>query len=447
MVDIPDVSYARAGGVAIAYQVVGAGPPDLVFSPFLSNLFFLWQLPPLRRFLDRLAEATRLIVFNPRGTGLSDRPRGVTLESRMDDIIAVFDTAGVARASLLGVAESANSCALFAATYPERCERLILFAPYARLLRTDDYPYGTTREAALAELAIAREQHGKREFVREFTKQITPRYAEDQEYLEWVVWNQRLAASPAAAAEFWRMTIETDITEILGSIHVPTLVMYRADHKDVAEYVATRIPGSRSLQLPGTGYAIWDEQGEDTAGAIVHFVRGEAPREIPDSVLATVLFTDIVGSSEHAARLGDRAWRDLLERHHGAVRAELARHRGVEVDTAGDGFFCRFDGPARAISCARAIVQASASLGLQVRAGIHTGECEVAGPKITGLAVHVGARVAAAAAPGEVLVSGTVKDLVAGSGFLFDDRGERELKGIPGGWRLYAVTSNGRGGS
>jgi class 3 adenylate cyclase len=442
-VDVPDVSYARAGGVAVAYQVVGAGPPDLVFSPFLTNLFSLWQLPSLRRFLDRLAAATRLIVFNPRGTGLSDRPRGVTLESRMDDIVAVLDAVGVARASLFGVAESANACALFAATYPERCERLILATPYARWLRTDDYPFGTMREDALAWLASGRERHGKREFIREFARMIDPRQAGDEKYLDWIVWNQRLAASPAAAAEFWRMTIETDITDVLGSIRVPSLIIYRSPQRDIAEYVATRIPGSRSLQLPGVGYAIHDEDdGADAAGAILDFVRGEAPREIPDSVLTTVLFTDIVGSSEHAARLGDRPWRELLERHHGAVRAELARHRGVEVDTAGDGFFCRFDGPARAISCARAIVQAAAGLGLQLRAGIHTGECEVVGPKIAGLAVHVGARVAAAAAPGEVLVSGTVKDLVAGSGFHFDDRGERELKGIPGGWRLYAVASS-----
>jgi class 3 adenylate cyclase len=440
-VDVPEVSYARAGGVAVAYQVVGTGPPDLVFSPFLTNLFSLWHLPPLRHFLDRLATGTRLIVFNPRGTGLSDRPRGVTLESRMDDIVAVLDAVGAARASLLGVAESANACALFAATYPERCERLILSTPYARWLRSSDYPYGPTREEALASLATSRERHGNREFIRDLVKQITPRYVDDEEYLKWTVWNERLAASPAAAAEFWRMTIETDITEILGSIRVPTLVMYRADQREVAEYVASRIPGSRSLQRPGSGFAIWDEVGEDTAGAILDFVRGAAPRDVPDSVLATVLFTDIVGSSEHAARLGDRPWRELLARHHGAVRAELARHRGVEIDTAGDGFFCRFDGPARAISCARAIVQGAAGLGIQLRAGIHIGECEVAGQKLAGLAVHIGARVAAAAAPGEVLVSGTVKDLVAGSGFRFDDRGESELKGIPGRWRLYAVAS------
>jgi class 3 adenylate cyclase len=441
-VDIPDVRYARAGGIAVAYQSVGVAPPDLVFSPFLTNLFTLWQPSPVRRFLDRLAAETRLIVFNPRGTGLSDRPRGVTLESRMDDIIAVLDAVGVTRVSLLGVAESANACALFAATYPERCERLVLFAPYARWLRTDDYPYGSTPEAAHAWLARGREHHGEREYAREFLKRIDPTSADDEEQIDWLVWNERLAASPAAAAEFWRMTIETDITEILGSISVPTLVLYRAAQRDVAEYVATRIKGSRSLQLPGMGGALAsDEVGGDPADAILDFVRGQAPREVPDSVLATVLFTDLVGSSEHAARLGDRAWRDLLERHHGAVRAELARYRGVEVDTAGDGFFCRFDGPARAIACAQAIVRSATNIGLDVRAGIHTGECEVAGPKIAGLAVHVGARVAAAAGPGEVLVSGTVKDLVAGSGFRFDDRGERQLKGIPGSWRIYAVAS------
>ena len=435
--DIPDVRYAQAGGVAIAYQVVGGGPTDLVFPTFMTSLFALWIEPRIRGFLEQLATETRLIVLNPRGIGLSDRPRGVTLEARMDDILAVLDSLGIARASLLGVGESANVCALFAASYPERCQRLVLYSPYARGLRSADYPYGPTDEQAHAYLATVRAHYGEREFCRGLLKVLSPNQASDEGHLDWIVWSQRLAASPSSAVEFWRMTFDTDITPILGSIRVPSLILHRADTRGPSEHVATRIPGARSLELPGKGVAI--AQDPTVADATLAFLRGEAPAVIPDSVLATVLFTDIVDSTAHALRLGDRGWKELLERHHAAVRLELARYRGTELDVAGDGFFCRFDGPARAIACARAIVQSVAGLGLDVRAGIHTGECEVVGGKVAGVAVNIGARIAATAGAREVLVSSTVKDLVAGSDLRFEARGERQLKGIPGNWRLYAA--------
>ena len=437
LADIPEVSYAHAGAVAVAYQVVGTGPTDLVFPTFLANLFAVWLDPELRRFFEHLSTETRLVLLNPRGIGLSDRPRGVTLEARMEDILAVLEALGIARASLLGIAESANVCALFAATYPERCERLVLYAPYARGLRSAEYPYGPTEEQARAYLAKTRAHYGERDFLRELLKAVSPDRAIDERDLDRLVWSQRLAASPSAAVEFWRMTFDTDITPILGSIRMPTLVLYRADARDRAEHVATRISGARSLQLPGRGVDI--AQDLTVADATLAFLRDEAPAVVPDSVLVTILFTDIVDSTAHASRLGDRGWKELLQRHHAAVRSELARYRGTELDVAGDGFFCRFDGPARAIACARAIVQSVAGLGLDIRAGIHTGECEVVGAKVAGLAVNIGARIAATAGPRDVLVSSTVKDLVAGSGFRFDDRGDRQLKGIPGSWRLYAV--------
>lgn len=434
---MPDVSYARSGGVAVAYQIVGDGPVDVVYAPHLTNLFSLWVGGYSGAFLRRLAEDVRLIVFNPRGTGLSDRPRNVTLESRMDDINAVLDAVGIERATLFGAAESANVCALYAATYPERCERLALFGPYARSVRTETYPFGGSEAEWLTWVREMREGWGERAFLTEFARAIDPAIAEDEETLDWFIWMHRLSASPTAAADFARMAMETDISDVLGSIRVPTLILHREAQRGEAHYMAERIPGANAIEMGGAG-----GQGpytDDVAEALVAFVHGAVPISVPDSVLATVLFTDLVGSTQRAAELGDSGWRALLTEHQRLVRRELSRHRGVEIDTAGDGFFCRFDGPARAIACARAVVEDARSLDLEVRAGVHTGECEVVGEKIAGIAVHVGARVAASAGPGEVLVSGTVKDLVAGSGFSFEDRGEHELKGVPGSWRLFAV--------
>ena len=435
--DMPEVHYARSGGVSIAYQVVGDGPQTLVYAPPVTNLYSLWELPRAASFLHRLSEEARLVVFNPRGTGLSDRPSNMTLESRVDDLNAVLDAVEQERATIFGGDVSANVCALFAASFPERCDRLVLFVPSARTLRSDSYAYGATEEQALEWIREWRTSWGDRDQLESFARALFhPEITEEAGFLDWFVKERRLAVTPAAAVEFARMSTATDITAVLGSIRVSTLVLHRQTRRDAARYVADRIPQATVVELGGEGVWLY---ADDVADAVLTFLRGEAVPSVPDSVLATVLFTDLVDSTEYAAQLGDRGWRDVLSRHHTSVRHELGRYRGIEVDTAGDGFFCRFEGPARAIACARRIVEGATELGLEVRAGIHTGECELVGEKIAGISVVTGSRISALAAPGEVLVSSTVKDLVAGSGFSFDERGEHDLKGIPGTWRLYAV--------
>jgi class 3 adenylate cyclase len=431
-VDVPDVSYALSGDVSIAYQVVGEGPSDLVLLPFLSNLYTLWQAPKFAPVALRLAEGRRLILVNPRGVGLSDRPRGFTIESRMDDLRAVLDAVASERPALLGLAEGAATCAVFAASNPDRVEKLILYDAWARGVHDE-----RQRDEELAKIREASKQWGRRDFLELAARQLNPQWAEDPKYLEWFVWHHRLTSSPASWAEFRRMQIDLDVSGVLPAIRVPTLVIAKeAEHEKAAE-VAHSIAGAEFTVVPGIGRAL--HENDFAVEAIEAFLEGSPSRQIPDTVLATVLFTDLVDSTKRAAELGDRAWRALLERHNELVRIELARFRGVEVDTAGDGFFASFDGPARAIACARAVMERVPELGLRVRAGIHTGECERVGKKIAGLAVNVGARISAVAEAGEVLVSGTVKDLVAGSGIEFEDRGQHELKGVPGEWRLYAV--------
>jgi class 3 adenylate cyclase len=432
--EAPDVSYAQIGDVSIAYQAVGDGPPDLVFLPFLANIYTLWQAPHFAEFGQRLATGRRLIVVNPRGVGLSDRPRGFTVESRMEDIRAVLDDLAIERAALLGVAEQSATCAVFAASYPDRVERLILYHPWGRFVPDPD-----ERDRRLAELGEHREKWGRRDFLESFARTINPQWADDPEYLNWAVWHHRLTVSPAAWVEFRRMQIDLDITDVLPAIRVPTLVLAKEFFRAGGEAVSEAIPNCEFLVVPGRGGAI--HETDHSAEAIEAFLSGVEQQRIPDSVLATVLFTDLVGSTERAAELGDRAWRELLEQHNTVVRRELERYRGVELDSAGDGFFARFDGPARAIACARAIVDRVRQLGLDLRAGIHTGECELVGEKVAGMAVNVGARVSGLAGRGEVLVSSTVRDLVAGSGIRFEDRGVHELKGVPGEWRLFAVSS------
>ena len=431
--EVPDVSYAWSADVAIAYQVLGEGPPDLVLLPFLSNIYTLWTARGFAELGRRLATGRRLIVVNPRGVGLSDRPRGFTVESRMDDIRAVLDDLGVERATLLGWAEQSATCAVFAATYPERVDRLIMFNPWGNRYVADQQAY----ERALRQAQEDRRRWGGRGFLEALAARINPQWADDREYLDWFVWHHRLTASPAAMIEYRRMQIDLDISDVLPAIRVPTLVLAKEHMREESTRVAEAIPDCELAMVPGVGGAI--QESEHGIEAIETFLAGAPVQQIPDTVLATVLFTDVVESTQRAAELGDRSWRELLERHHAVVRRELERFRGVEVDTAGDGFFASFDGPARAILCAREVVDQVRSLGLEVRAGIHTGECERIGQTLAGIAVNVGARVSAAAGPGEVLVSGTVKDLVAGSGLEFEDRGERELKGVPGTWRLYSV--------
>jgi class 3 adenylate cyclase len=429
MTAIPDVRYARSGDVAIAYQVVGDGPVDLVFVPFFGNVRWAWEQPRFARFLERLASFSRLILFDKRGTGLSDRPRTLTLEAQMDDVRAVLDAVDSERAALLGAIQGSQLCALFAATYPERTRALVLYHPHAA---PSDLPPFALRSAE-----DARERWGTREHADEITRAIIPSLAGDAAVRRWFADYHRFAASPGAAAEFFRMLGDTDISDVLPTIRVPTLVVHRGRWRDAALRVAELIPGARAVQLPGDDSPIWSD--DEVAPEVERFLAGREQEPVPDSVLTTILFTDIVGSTERAAALGDRGWRDLLARHHSAVRRQLARFRGEELDTAGDGFFATFDGPARAIRCAQAIIADVGELGLDLRAGLHTGECELHDGKLAGIAVSVGSRVAGEAGPGQVVVSGTVRDLVAGSGIDFEELGARALKGVPGEWRLFAV--------
>jgi class 3 adenylate cyclase len=428
-----DIRYARSGGVSIAYQVVGGGEVDLLYVPdYVSNLVYGWETPYWRGFYERLAERFRLILFDKRGTGLSDLGgQFPALETRMDDVRAVLDAVGSSSAVLLGSHDGCSMAALYAASYPERTRALVLFHPVAH-----DPTMQT--EAAREELARLRDTWGTQELADEILREGSPSLVGDPAFREWFTNWLRVGASPSVAYALNRAWFETDLRDVLPSIRVPTLVLYRDVHAELAHDVAGRIPGAKATRVSGMDYSelfLSPEVPEE----VERFVAGEPVAEVPDTVLSTVLFTDIVGSSAVAAELGDRAWRELLERHHALVRRELTRYRGEEKDTAGDGFFATFDGPARAIRCAGAIVDGVGGLGLEVRAGVHTGECELHEGKVTGLAVVIGARVAAAANGGEVLVSQTVKDLVAGAGLEFDERGEHELKGVPGSWWLYSV--------
>jgi len=429
-----DIRYARSGAVSIAYQVVGDGDTDLLFVPdFVSNLVYAWESPHWREFYERLARSFRLILFDKRGTGLSDLGgQFPSLETRMDDVRAVLDATGSASAVLLGSHDGCSMAALYAATYPERTRALVLFHPIAH------HPEGHT-EQTRAELARVRDSWGTQEHCDEILVENAPARAEDPAEREWFANWLRVGASPAVAYELNRAFFETDLRDILPAVRVPALVLYRPGYYEASALdVADRIPGAALLRVSGTeSWGIFFSP--EIPDEIERFVAGERPPEVPDTVLATMLFTDIVGSSARAAQLGDRAWRELLERHHALVRRELSRYRGQERDTAGDGFFATFDGPARAIRCAHTIVDGVQELGLAVRAGVHTGECEVHEHKVAGLAVVIGSRVAALAAGGEVLVSQTVKDLVAGAGIEFEERGEYELKGVPGSWRLYSA--------
>ena len=430
-----DIQYARSGSVSIAYQVVGDGERDLVYVPdYVSNLVYGWESPHWRKFYERLAQSFRLILFDKRGTGLSDLGGHFpALETRMDDVRAVLDAVGSSSTVLLGSHDGCSMAAMYAATYPERTSALVLFQPVAH------DPEGHTADAQ-ANLAELRERWGTQEYSDEILKETAPSLYADPAEREWFANWLRVGASPAVAYALNRAWFETDLRDVLPAVRVPTLVLYRPVMRmeEHAREVAGLIPAASVLRVSGMDYSeifLSPEIPEE----VERFVAGEVVPEVPDSVLATVLFTDIVGSTERATELGDRAWREVLERHHALVRRELTRYRGEERDTAGDGFFATFDGPARAIRCAQAIVEGVHELGLQVRAGVHIGECELHEGKVAGLAVVIGARVAALAEGGEVLVSQTVKDLVAGAGVEFEERGENELKGIPGSWRLYAV--------
>jgi pimeloyl-ACP methyl ester carboxylesterase len=442
----PETLYARSGEVNIAYQVTGDGPFDLVYVPgWVSNVEMMWEEPAMAHFLERLASFSRLILFDKRGTGLSDRVSNdelPTLEQRMDDVRAVLEAVGSERAALFGHSEGGNMCVLFAATYPERTDALVTLGCFAkRRDPDDDYPWAPTAENREETVADVERNWGH--LRPEDVEYYAPSRAADEQWVRSLERYLRRAASPGAAAALLRMNSYIDVREVLPTIQVPTLVLHRVGDHDVnvaeGRYLASRIPGARFVELPGDDHWISAGDVDAIADEIEEFLTGTRPTPEPDRVLATVLFTDIVGSTQRAAELGDRRWHELLEEHHAVVRGELARARGREIDTAGDGFFAAFDGPARAVRCAKSIVDGVRDLGIDVRSGLHTGECGLVDGKVAGIAVHTGARVAAHAGPGEVLVSSTVKDLVAGSGLAFEDRGVLELKGIPGEWRLYAA--------
>ena len=441
----PETRYAKSGNVNIAYQVVGDGPPDLVALAVVSHIELEWEIPSNVRFLSRLASICRLLRINQRGTGMSDRDAGVpTLETRMDDIRAVLDAVRSERAVLFGLGDASPLSVLFAATYPERTAGLILMNASPRFVKSPSLPWLPTREETQRQADEFESRWGDPEWAYEFISSGSTASEEENRARSRVF---RLSVSPGAAAAYIRMNIDVDVCDVLPLIRVPTLVMHRKDGGgwDIrsGRYLAEHIPGARFVELPGADFspALGDQEPlfAELEGFLANVVAGTHAEVETDRVLATVLFSDIVGSSERAATLGDRAWRELLLRHHELVRRQLVRFRGQEVDTAGDGFFASFDGPARAIRCGCAIAENMPELGLEVRVGLHTGECELVDGKVAGIAVHTGARVAANAQPGEVLVSSTVRDLVAGSGLIFEDRGSHELKGIPGEWRLYAV--------
>jgi len=438
-----DIRYAKSGDVHIAYHVLGDGPNDLVVvMGAASNVAYSWREEYIRSFHERLSSFSRVIRFDRRGTGLSDRPREVpTLEARMDDVRAVMAAVGSHRAALLGMFEAAPMTALFAATYPERVGALVMWNGYARGLWAPGYPWALTADEWEKQLEEVEHGWGTREYADKLLHEMGASIADDKDEQRWFLNSMRFGASPGAALTIRRMAMDVDVREVLPAIRVPTLVLHRSNTREHARYMEERIAAAKRVEVPGADTSIFMEQPQRSLDEIEQFVR-EAWHEVePETMLSTVLFTDIVGSTEKASELGDRAWRDLLERHHALIRRQLDRFRGREVDTAGDGFLATFDGPARAIRCACAISESVRDLGLVVRAGLHTGECELVNGKVGGIAVHIGARVASRAQPGEILVSSTVKDLVAGSGIPFEERGLEQLKGVPGEWRLYSVAT------
>ena len=442
MIDRPVTHYARSGDVNIAYQVVGEGPFDLVYVPgAVSHVDLLWDDPDRAGYYGRLASFCRLIVLDKRGTGASDPGRVGDLETRIDDVRAVMDAVGSVRAAVMGVSEGGPMSLLFAATHPARVAALILYGSLPRFTWAPDFPWGTPIEEYRREVEHEVRFWGTLEGVREYWPGATDEEAERRAREE------RLGASPNAYRRIEEMNMSIDVRDVLPAISVPTLVLHRTgDHLPIAgaRWTAEQIPGAQFVELQGDAHMIVRGDWRAVADEVERFLvgvhaRGDWEEPEHERVLTTILFTDLVGSTARSAELGDRAWAELVGEHHRRVRARLARFHGRELDTAGDGFFASFDGPARAIRCALAIIDDMHELGLEIRAGIHTGECELVDGKVAGIAVSIGARVASLAQSGEILVSQTVRDLVTGSGLLFEERGARELKGVPGEWRLYAL--------
>jgi class 3 adenylate cyclase len=438
----PETRYARSGDLHIAYQVVGEGPIDILWVPtWIWQIEHMWEWPVAARMMRRIASFARLITFDRRGAGLSERISGApTLEEQMDDLVAVMDAVGSERAAVVAILEAGAMACLFAATHPERTSALVLYEAMPRMSAAPDYEWPLTREERepLIEELGADWGSGQR------VLSITSGGANNERFKEWAGKLERLAASPGAAVAFFRMQSDVDVRPLLPSIQAPTLVMHRVDDPVIdirhARYLAEHIPHARLRELPGSSSLPFGPDQDEVVDDIEEFLTGARHAPDPERILATVMFSDIVDSTTRAAEMGDRRWRAVLESMDGAIGSELARHRGQVVKTMGDGLLATFDGPARAIRCATSIRDGARSqFGLDIRSGLHTGEIELIGDDVGGIAVHIGARVSANAAPGEVLVSGTVKDLVVGSGLTFEDRGERRLKGVPGSWRLWAV--------
>jgi class 3 adenylate cyclase len=432
----PESGYARSGDVHLAYQVTGNGPVDLVLVTGATSTSLLWEEQMTARFLRRVTSFARLVSFDQRGAGWSDPvspSRLPTLEERVDDLRTVMD------AVLLGTHDGGPVSMMFAATYPERTRALVLCNTWARVARAPDVPWGLTDDL----LADGRRMYEQLWGTGFSIDVVAPSLAGDAHARRAWARHERATGSPTQALALMEMAMELDVRDILPTITVPTLVVHAREDLvapvEHGRYLTAHIAGSRFVELPGSDHAFVVTDADALLDEVEDFLTGVRRGPEPDRVLATVLFTDIVGSTQRAVELGDRRWHDLLQRHHATVRRELARHRGREVDTAGDGFLATFDGPARAIRCACAITDAVSQLGIQDRAGLHTGECEVHDGGVAGIAIHIGARVSAQAGPGEVLVSSTVKDLVAGSGLRFVDRGAYRLKGVPEEWRLFAV--------
>jgi pimeloyl-ACP methyl ester carboxylesterase len=436
----PEIHYAKSGDLSIAYSVTGDGP-DLVVAPgFISHLEVGREEPSLAHFYSRLASFRRVISFDKRGTGLSDPwDHAPTLEECVDDVRAVMDAVGSQRADILGVSEGGTMAMLFAASNPARVNALVLYGTYARLVEGPDYPFGVGREDLAKMIELSNKGWGEGIGLSAWA----PSRGGDAELRRWWARLQRIAASPGMVRNIFALYPQMDIRDVLPTIQVPTLVVHRRHdrmvHVELGRYLAEHIPGAKLAELDGTDHLFFTGDADAVLDEIEEFLTGTRPTPEPDRVLATVLFTDLVRSTERAVELGDARWRNVLESHQAHVRRQLDRFQGREVKTTGDGFLATFDGPARAIRCAVAIRDAVRSLELEIRAGLHTGEVEISGDDIAGVAVHISARVAAAAGAGEVLVSRTVVDLVAGSGLTFTDRGEHSLKGVPGEWRLFAV--------
>ena len=438
----PDTKYADNDGVSIAYQVFGDGPQDLIYIPgWLSNLDIFWEEPRVARFMLSLARFSRVIVIDRRGTGLSDRVAPPTLEIQMDDVTAVMDAANSRSAAFLGNSEGGSMCALFAATYPARTTALITVGGYAKWIKSNDYPYGTEREEAEKWFQQVDEDWGSPIAV-EFS---TPSLANDVKHRNWLAKLYRSSASKADAIALLKMGADIDLRAVLPSINVPTLVLQAKEDLtnslESGRDLASRIPNTKLVEMDCKDHVPWGDCSETIIQEVRNFLGGEEKVRVLDRVLTTILFTDIVDSTQLSNDLGDEKWSDLLVEHHDTVRRELAIFRGHEVKTTGDGFHATFDGPARAIQCAVSIREATRQLGLNLRIGVHTGECEIRGESLEGVAIHIAARVSGMASAGEILVSRTVKDLVAGSGIEFEDFGTHALKGIPDEHQLLMVIS------